>query len=278
MKNFSNKYMFIYSAALVAVVAVLLALVAMSLKSRQDANIRNEKMQSLLKSIDITVDAAGAEAAYQEYFKKELTVKTDGTVVTEYDVTDFESMPADRAFNIKLRDQQKLGDEGAFPVYVFEKDGQTGYVVPLQGNGLWGAVYANMALAADLNTIVGVTFSHDSETPGLGDKITTPEFQAQFVGKQILDENGQVVSVNVKKNADKEGMHEVDAISGGTMTSNGVDAMLATDLARYQKFIDSRRDGSEAAVDEVVVPIEAIAVDMSDEEIKEQEEKEANNE
>ncbi|MBR1517450.1 MAG: NADH:ubiquinone reductase (Na(+)-transporting) subunit C [Bacteroidales bacterium] len=281
MKNFSNKYMFIYSAALVTVVAVLLALVAMGLKDRQDANIRNEKMLSLLKSIgvsDVTPD--DAQARYEEFFTKEITVKTDGSIVNDYDVKGLDFKTADRAFNIKLRDQQKKGDEGAFPVYVFQKDGQTGYVLPLQGNGLWGAVYANLALASDLNTVIGVTFSHDSETPGLGDKITTPEFQAQFVGKQILDDNGQVVSINVKKNANKDGMHEVDAISGGTMTSNGVDAMLATDLARYQKFFDNTRNGlsTTVSVEEEDVPVECIAVDMTEDEIKELEEKEANNE
>ena len=243
MKNFSNRYMILYSAALVCVAALLLSVVAMSLKDRQDANIRNEKMQQLLQAINIKVDAQEAEAAYKQYFKRELTVGTDGTVVTDYDVATVDIKQADRAFNVKLKDQQqaeKNGQRGAFPVYVFEKDKRIGYVIPTQGNGLWGAVYANVALDADLNTVVGVTFSHDSETPGLGDKITTPEFQAQFVGKKILDEQGKVISVAVRKNADKSGIHEVDAISGGTMTSNGVNAMLATDLARYQKFIDSK--------------------------------------
>lgn len=254
MKNFSNRYMILYSAALVCVAALLLSVVAMSLKDRQDANIRNEKMQQLLQAINIKVDAQEAEAAYKQYFKRELTVGTDGTVVTDYDVATVDIKQADRAFNVKLKDQQqaeKNGQRGAFPVYVFEKDNRTGYVIPTQGNGLWGAVYANVALDADLNTVVGVTFSHDSETPGLGDKITTPEFQAQFVGKKILDEQGKVISVAVRKNADKSGIHEVDAISGGTMTSNGVNAMLATDLARYQKFIDSKVN-SEVVNGEVV--------------------------
>ena len=244
MKNFSNKYMILYSVALAGVAALLLSVVAMSLKSRQEANIRNEKMQSLLKAIDVTVGAEQAEAAYKQYFKRELTVRTDGSVVTDFDVATTDITEKSRAFNIKLKDQQRTEKEsgnGAFPVYVFEKDGQQGYVVPTQGNGLWGAVYANVALASDLNTIIGVTFSHDSETPGLGDKITTPEFQAQFVGKRILDEEGNIVSVAVKKNADKGGIHEVDAISGGTMTSNGVNAMLATDLARYQAFITAQK-------------------------------------
>ena len=251
MKNFSNKYMILYSAALVTVAALLLSVVAMSLKSRQDANIRNEKMQTLLRAIDVNVDAQQAEATYKQYFQRELTVSTSGEVITNYDVATVDIKQADRAFNIKLKDQQRAereGRQGAFPVYVFEKDGRTGYVIPTQGNGLWGAVYANVALDEDLNTIIGVTFSHDSETPGLGDKITTPEFQQQFVGKQILDNNGQVVSVAVKKQANKSSAHEVDAISGGTMTSNGVNAMLATDLARYQKFIDEQ----ETVVEEVV--------------------------
>jgi Na+-transporting NADH:ubiquinone oxidoreductase subunit C len=114
-------------------------------------------------------------------------------------------------------------------------------------------VYSNIALADDLNTVVGVTFSHDSETPGLGAEITTKKFQAPFIGKQILDENGQVVSIAIKKNADAAAMHEVDAITGGTMTSNGVDEMLRVDLMRYQKFIDANRAAACAEAESVAV-------------------------
>lgn len=285
MKNFSNKYMFLYSAALVTVVAVLLALVAMSLKDRQDANIRNEKMQTLLAAIDVQVSAAEAADNYKAYFKKELTVSTDGGVLTDYDVATVDAKQADRAFNIKLKDEQKKekaeAGTGAFPIYVFEKEGRTGYVIPTQGNGLWGAVYANIALDEDLNTVIGVIFSHDSETPGLGDKITTPEFQQPFKGKTILDENGMVVSIAVKKNADKNGAHEVDAITGGTMTSNGVNEMLAVDLKRYQNFISNMLGDTQVALpdndeEDFNVPVEDIAVDLDD--VDANEGKEANNE
>lgn len=251
MKNFSNKYIFIYSAALVAVVALILSVVAMSLKPLQTNNIRNEKMQVLLQAINVNCTRDEAAELYTQYFDQELTVATDGSIVSVYNIKEGKMEQGDvRAFDIKLKEQQnieKAGQQGAFPVYVFTKEGRKGYVIPTQGNGLWGAIYSNIALDEDLNTVIGVTFSHESETPGLGAEITTEKFQAPFIGKQILDENGQVISIAVKKNADANGMHEVDAITGGTMTSNGVNEMLATDLVRYQKFIDATRNAAPAA-------------------------------
>jgi len=239
--RFTNSYMLIYSLALAAIVAVLLTVVSQSLKSRQQTNVRNEKMQSLLAAIHVGCDASEAEATYKKYFVEELTVSTDGSVLSRYDVANDKLTEGDmRAFNVKLKEQQRLeneGGQGAFPVYRYQLDGKCGYVVPTQGNGLWGAIYANIALAEDFNTIVGVTFSHDSETPGLGAEISSDAFQSQFVGKQILDEQGTVVSVAVTKRADTDNLHQVDAISGGTMTSNGVSAMLLADLTRYQNYI-----------------------------------------
>lgn len=262
MKNFSNRYMFIYSAVLVAIVAVILSVVAMGLKERQDNNIRNEKMQVLLAAINVEATANEAAELYQKYFDQELTVNTDGEIISIYNNKEQKmEQGTERAFDIKLKDQQNLeknGAKGAFPVYVFTKDGRKGYVMPTQGNGLWGPIYSNIALDEDLNTIIGVTFSHESETPGLGAEITTPKFQNPFIGKQILDENGQVISIAVKKNADASGLHEVDAISGGTMTSNGVNKMLATDLQRYQKFIDATRNAN-IPVEEEIVEVDEVA-------------------
>lgn len=255
MKNFSNRYMFIYSAVLVAVVAVILSLVAMGLHDKQQANIRNEKMQSLLAAINVECSRDDALELYKQYFDIELTVNTDGEVVSKYSIGDDKFFSGEvRAFDVDLKVEQtkeKNGAKGAFPIYIFEKDGHVGYVIPTRGSGLWGPVYANIALDEDMSTVVGVTFSHESETPGLGAEITTKKFQEPFIGKQILDENGKVISIAVKKHADPVGMHEVDAISGGTMTSNGVSAMLADDLARYQAFfysILSQRDGNTVAI------------------------------
>ena len=209
MKNFTNRYMLLYSLGLAAVLALLLTVVATGLKERQQNNIRNEKMQQLLATIGIDAPRDGVQPIYNQYFKEELNVAQDG--------------------------QEPL------TLYLYEKEGQNGYVIPTTGNGLWGKVYANVALADDLNTITGITFSHDSETPGLGAEITSEVFCNQFIGKQILDNSGNVVSVAVVKHADPSDPHQVDAISGGTMTSNGVSAMLLDELKRYQDYISSQR-------------------------------------
>ncbi len=209
MKNFTNRYMLLYSLGLAAVVALLLTVVATGLKERQQNNIRNEKMQQLLATIGIDAPRDGVQPIYNQYFKEELNVAQDG--------------------------QEPL------TLYLYEKEGQSGYVIPTTGNGLWGKVYANVALADDLNTITGITFSHDSETPGLGAEITSEAFCNQFIGKQILDNSVNVVSVAVVKHADPSDPHQVDAISGGTMTSNGVSAMLLDELKRYQDYISSQR-------------------------------------
>lgn len=271
IKNFSNKYMFLYSIVLVTIVAVLLSVVAMSLKDYQNANVRNEKMQTLLAAINVETERDGAAEMYQQYFDKELTVNTNGEIVSIYNIKADEMEKGDkkqRAFNIVLKNEQKAekaeAGSGAFPIYTFTIDGKTGYVIPTQGVGLWGPVYSNIAVAEDLNTVIGVTFSHDSETPGLGAEIATKKFQEPFIGKQILDENNQVISIAVKKHANPEGIHEVDAISGGTMTSNGVDAMLKDDLARYQAFITAQLNQQE----EVAPAEEAATEEIAEENVE----------
>lgn len=205
MKRFSNRYMLLYSLGIAAVVALLLSVVAMGLKDKQNANVRNEKMQTLLATIGVECERDAAPQLYGQYFKEEITIESSG---------------------------KKL------PLFLFEKDGKKGYVIPAKGKGLWGGIYANIALDSDFNTIVGITFSHDSETPGLGAEITTDAFCKQFVGKKILDNEGKVVSVSVVKHADPASLHQVDAISGGTMTSNGVNDMLAACLESYSEYIE----------------------------------------
>ena len=248
MKNFNNRYIFLYSALLVAAVAVLLSIVATSLKERQQANVTNEKMQSLLKAINVEVGRDAAPEAYRQYFTEELTVTTAGAVENSYSVADGEqTQGALRPFEVDIAAEQRAERQhagaGHFPVYRYQKDGESGIVLPLRGTGLWGAIWGYLALAEDCNTVRGVTFDHEGETPGLGAEIANHEkFQAPFVGKQILDEQGQVVSIRVKKFADHGSPHEVDALSGGTMTSNGVNKMLAEDLRRYQKFFNQERN------------------------------------
>lgn len=126
----------------------------------------------------------------------------------------------------------------SLPVIICTKEsGERCYIVPVRGKGLGGAIWGYIALKEDMNTIVGTTFDHDAETPGLGDKIAFKYFQNTFIGKKIFDESGKFMSISLVKggNAGND-IHKVDAISGGTITSNGVDAMLKDCLINYETY------------------------------------------
>ena len=129
-------------------------------------------------------------------------------------------------------------DPPFWPIFVLEKDGKKFYIVPLRGVGLWGPIWGNIAFESDFNTIAGATFDHKGETPGLGAEIATPSFEKEFKGKTIFNEKGEFVSVNVVKGgADPNAPHAVDAVSGGTITSNGVRDMLLNGLDNYIPYI-----------------------------------------
>ncbi len=236
MKNFSNKYIFIYATVLVVIVAAVLSTTAVVLKPYQTKNIETEKIQNLLAAVNIEASFDEAENMYKKYFKEELAINKEGAIVSRYDINTGNLEGDIRPFAIDVKKHQallKAGDDVAFPLYIYEKDGQKGYVIPLQGAGLWGDIWGNIALASDFNTVVGVNFGHASETPGLGAEIATKAFQEPFAGKHIYDADGNFVSVPVRKNAVD---NDVDAISGGTITSTAVSDMLYNDLNFYQNY------------------------------------------
>ena len=238
---FSNRYIFIYATILVVCSAAILTFAAIGLKPMQDKNIRVEKMQQLLGAVGIESTAKDAEDLFNKYFIEQHAVNAEGKVVGSV-VNGKQTLGTINPFELNTKKQlalYKTHDASAcLPVYVCLKDGKKSYVVPVIGNGLWGAIWGNIAFADDLNTIVGVNFDHKSETPGLGAEIATIAFQKQFYGKSIF-EAGEFKSVEVKKRADKANPHQVDAISGGTITSNGVSKMIKDCLTFYIPYFNS---------------------------------------
>lgn len=228
MNKNSNAYTFIFAIIIVTIIAGVLAFTATSLKPLQDTNVKAEKMQNILGTIGVTdVSREQAEVEFNKYIKEQLALTTDGKVDTNTD-----------AFKIGLKNEIKKDDnEQRYPLYVAQKDGETFYIVPLYGAGLWDAIWGYIALSSDKNTIVGANFDHKGETPGLGAEITTDWFQAQFTGKTILDESNNFVSVATVKGGAKVGdNHGVDAISGGTITSDGVSKMINERLSHYLPY------------------------------------------
>ncbi|MDR0970999.1 MAG: NADH:ubiquinone reductase (Na(+)-transporting) subunit C [Bacteroidales bacterium] len=238
---FSNRYIYIYSIILVVCAAAILTFAAVGLKPMQDRNVRVEKMQQLLDAVGISSTTKDAQEKFDEYFTEQYAVNLKGEVVGKI-VNGKQILGKVNPFSLDEKKQFSLAknkDENALlPIYICTKQGKKQYVIPVRGNGLWGAIWGNIALDEDLKTVVGVNFSHKGETPGLGAEITTDNFKNQFKGKTIFD-GDKFTSISVIKRADKANLHQVDAISGGTMTSNGVSDMLKDCLGYYIPYFNS---------------------------------------
>ncbi len=228
MDRQGNTYTFIYASVLVVVVAALLAFVSQTLKPIQQKNIEIAKKINILKSVNITSSAKDAVEKYEKYIGK-------NSFILNYDGKKVEG----DAFNVSLeKEVKKPQKDRLYPIYICTIDGSKKYIIPVRGKGLWGPIWGYISLNDDKKTIFGATFSHKSETPGLGAEIANAPFQEQFSGKTIFDNNGKFTSVLVEKGKNTSNdPHAVDAISGGTITSKGVQAMLQDCLSGYQNFL-----------------------------------------
>ncbi|PCH93008.1 MAG: NADH:ubiquinone reductase (Na(+)-transporting) subunit C [Bacteroidetes bacterium] len=236
-----NGFTFVFATVMVVVVATLLALASINLKPFQQKNVSEEKMQNILKTINVNCSRAEAPGRFGEYVKRRVVLDYSSKVIWESEEA-IDNMNKADAFNINTKKEFKAldVDERKYPVYICEKDGETYYVIPMIGSGLWGPIWGYVALESDLNTVYGASFDHDKETPGLGAEINTAEFQAQFPGEHLFDESGNFVSIKVKKGgARPEDLHGVDAITGGTITSNGVTEMLGRTLKVYESYFNT---------------------------------------
>ena len=233
MNRDSNGYTFGFASAMVLVVASVLAFTASSLKDLQAENVRKEKMQNILSTIGIETDREGAEKLFNDYIVEQLALRNDGSV----DET------VDAFSDIELaREVKKDAETQRFPLYVASVDEATYYIVPLRGSGLWDAIWGYIALDEDRNTIKGAVFDHKGETAGLGAEITQQWFMDRFVGEKIFDMSGDLVGIRVSKtnndpnDIDKDD-HEVDAISGATITGDGVSDMIIERLQHYLPYL-----------------------------------------
>ncbi|MFR9619681.1 MAG: Na(+)-translocating NADH:ubiquinone reductase subunit C [Rikenellaceae bacterium] len=220
-----NAYILTYATAMVVMVAAVLAFVAMQLQPLQETNVLNEKKMAILTAL-----SAEAEN-YDEYITAFAVDKSGAKVesVSEAAVIDL------------LSDLSAAHQNGILPIFQ-AADGRV--VIPVTGSGLWGAIWGYVALQEDMSTIAGIVIDHASETPGLGAEIATAKHQAMYVGKELF-EGSDFVSVKlIKGGAATSGSaakHEVDAITGGTKTSDGVSAMLRESLGSYMTYFEQVR-------------------------------------
>ena len=228
----SNSYTIGFACLMVVLVAALLASTSIKLTPLQDRNIELEKKQNILQSVGIYVDREASEASYSKFINEELVIDVEGNVLDG------------SAFNIDLGDELKKDiNDQKLPLYVSTlEDSSKCFIIPLRGKGLWGPIWGYIALKNDINTVYGAVFAHKSETPGLGAEINQGFFQEPFRNKKIFNENNEFVSITVKKGGAPEGsLHDVDGISGGTITSDGVTDMLKERVGRYLPYLEKNR-------------------------------------
>lgn len=225
MKTNSNSYTIIYAAVMVIIVAFMLAFVSSSLRDRQNKNVELDTKKQILSALNVR-NVEDVENEYNKYIKQDMLMQPDGKLVENTG-----------AFSTVY--EKEVKENNRLHVFVAEKDGDTKYIFPVYGTGLWGAIWGYVALNSDKNTVYGVYFSHASETPGLGAEIATENFQNLFAGKKTL-ENGQIALGVVKNGKVENPEYQVDGISGGTITSGGVNQMLKNCLGNYKNFLTQK--------------------------------------
>lgn len=235
----SNIYTLIYLVVLIAIVGTILAVTSMSLKEKQDTNADIDKMKQILLSVHVAANDKDVVELYNKYIVETPVVNTAGEVV------------ADDAFEVNVQKQSKIKDtdKRLLPLYVCNiPEHGVKYILPVYGSGLWGPIWGYVAVDEDGSTVYGAYFAHQSETPGLGAEIEKPAFRDQFDGKNLF-KNGNFLPVAVVKKGQKapNGEDYVDAVSGGTITSKGVSAMLNDCLMPYRKYLEKINQKTQPA-------------------------------
>ena len=273
MKQFSNIYVVVFATIMVVVVATILSFVSMQLKPKQIKNEEIEQMKNILTSVNINSDQKNAEQRFNKYIVDSYVINIKGEKIKDIDAFSVElkkelskilkintlinsikeekKSPFSEFLSTIIKSKKKnitaieseitrIEKTRKLPLCICKKGENIYYIFALRGKGLWGPIWGYLSLEDDFNTVYGIYFGHESETPGLGANISTSKFQAMFHGKKLF-ENSQFVSIKVIKGGAEHGdLHGVDAISGSTITSAGVEKMLYDCLSGYKLFINKQ--------------------------------------
>lgn len=235
MNTNSNSYTIIYASVMVIIVAFLLAFVSSALKPTQDKNVEIDKKKQILAALNIRdlQDAKAIEDKYNEVILADMIINAKGDTLNA-------GAEKDQA-GFKVENKE-ISTEN-LPIYICNVDGQTKYVVPMSGRGLWGGLWGYMAINDDCATVFGAYFSHESETAGLGSPIAEQKFQDQFKNMHIFADTAstQVALTIVKKGQVKNPEYEVDGLTGATLTTKGAAAMVTDGLQQYIGFFNANK-------------------------------------
>lgn len=231
----SNGYTIIFSIVLVIVVGALLAFFANFTKADRVKNDQVKAQIDILNAIGVEADRSNATEMFTKYIKEQKVIEDDK-------VSDD---PKAYLIDVKKElDNAKNGLTQKLPLFIAEKDGKTVYILPVRGNGLWDAIWGYIAINDDLKSVNGVYFDHKGETPGLGANITEKFFTDDFKGEGLYNASGDFKGIEISKsnqdpnNVDKAD-NQVDALSGATITGNGVGAMINSGIRSYLPYFST---------------------------------------
>ena len=232
------------------VVALVLSGMYTGLK---DVHSRNEALftkRAILAAVSRYLEKPVSEMTDKEVMKifeqqmEQRVISSDGKELDEEAVKE-KGYKGGRAEDVDMaKERKKPEDERIYPLFIFENEGEKYYIVTVRGSGLWDEIWGNIAIKDDFNTVAGASFDHKGETPGLGAEIKdNPNFSKQFRDKELYTESGEYVSVTVRKGGAKDPDHEVDGITGATVTTNGVNKMLYEGIKQYESYFEKLKSG-----------------------------------
>jgi len=242
----SNQFTFGFAIGLVVILGVILAVLSEGLKPYKDKNVRIKKQLDILSAMmDVEkegITRANAEVEFKKY------VKLEDAVILDYTGKVKKSEEGVSAFDIDIkkefRDKTLAEKDKNYPLFVAtDKSKNTRYIIPVVGKGLWGPIWGYICLDKDMNTVLGVSFDHKTETPGLGAEINKPFFMDRWKSSKISDEQGNLMKYEVVKDNSgaTKGDSKIDGITGGTITSKGVEEMVNRTLKIYATYFKNKK-------------------------------------
>ena len=234
----STRYVITFILILTSIVA--LALAGLTEVTKKQAKLNEEIFNK--RAIMLAIEDYLPDNKKEDDFSDEEVVELFGSKVEQL-VIDVEGniVEGKLADEVDMAKERKKDDAvREWPLYIYTSGSEKYYILSVRGSGLWDEIWGYIALAPDLNTVVGTAFDHKAETPGLGAEIKdNPSFPKSFVGKKIFDDNGAYVSVEVRKGGALAGnMHQVDGLTGATVTGNGVSDMMYDGIQYYLPYLE----------------------------------------
>lgn len=240
----SNGYTFGFAIVMVIIVGTILTLLAVGLKPYRDANAVQKKQLDILSAfIDLEkegITRKNVKDKFKEYVNLEDAVVLDmnGKIKTGKKAFDVDIQTEYKDKKLKEKDKN-------YPLFIATVDGKKLYIIPVIGKGLWGPVWGNICLDEDMNTIKGASFGHKGETPGLGAEITQGFFIDRWIGEKLTDETGNFTKFEIVKDGSGANEKKIDGITGGTITSKGVEEMANRCLVVYATYFQNLKNSTK---------------------------------